>query len=255
MEPINETDTSNPRGIIKRLGNKILGIIILFLILLVWIIIFSFLIKFDVGGFGSTLRPIIKDVPIISKILPNTKEDKIAKEENYPYQSLEDAANKILELEELNKDLTKEKEEYEKTIEDLEADMSAFKDLQENSQAFRERILEFDKKVVFSEEAPDIKEYKKFYESIEAENAKIIYEEVVNEIKYSQDLKKKVDIYSKMKPKAAASIFESLSKDTGLLVDILSQMDSESASKILAEMNAKLAGELTKELFVEGSNR
>ena len=53
-------------------SSKIMTVIIALLIAIIWFAIFGFLIKLDVGGFGSlgVLRPIIKDVPIINKILP-----------------------------------------------------------------------------------------------------------------------------------------------------------------------------------------
>lgn len=39
-----------------------------------WLIIMALLVKLDVGGFGSTvLAPILKDVPYINRILPDTK--------------------------------------------------------------------------------------------------------------------------------------------------------------------------------------
>ena len=46
------------------------------LIVIVWVAILCLLVKLDVGGFGSgVLAPILKDVPVISKILPTTVEE------------------------------------------------------------------------------------------------------------------------------------------------------------------------------------
>ena len=48
-------------------------IVITLLIILIWLIIMGLLIKLDVGGFGSDiLAPIIKDVPYLNLILPDS---------------------------------------------------------------------------------------------------------------------------------------------------------------------------------------
>ena len=52
------------------------------LIVVVWIAILCLLIKLDVGGFGSgVLTPVLKDVPVISKILPTANNEEMVVEE------------------------------------------------------------------------------------------------------------------------------------------------------------------------------
>ena len=57
------------------------------LIVVVWVAILCLLIKLDVGGFGSSvLTPVLKDVPIINKILPAAEEpvaEETVEEEDY----------------------------------------------------------------------------------------------------------------------------------------------------------------------------
>ena len=56
------------------------------------------LVKMDVGGFGSNvLTPILKDVPVINKILPSESTTETTKnEEAYGgYNSLKDAVEQI----------------------------------------------------------------------------------------------------------------------------------------------------------------
>ena len=66
--------------------NKTLTIMIALLIVVIWFAVFIFLIKSDVGGFGSgVLRPILKDVPVLNLILPKATEEQIAEENNYEY--------------------------------------------------------------------------------------------------------------------------------------------------------------------------
>ena len=60
----------------ENIGSKILSVFFVILIVIVWLAILVALIKFDVGGFGSSvLRPVLKDVPVINKILPEASEE------------------------------------------------------------------------------------------------------------------------------------------------------------------------------------
>ena len=68
----------------EKIGSKILSGIIVILIVVVWLAIFGILIKLDVGNFGSNiLRPVLKDVPIINKILPDAPEEEKVAESDY----------------------------------------------------------------------------------------------------------------------------------------------------------------------------
>ena len=52
------------------LGNKIVMAFVTLLVILIWLGIIILLIKWDFGGFGSTiLRPMIKDVPYLNNTL------------------------------------------------------------------------------------------------------------------------------------------------------------------------------------------
>ena len=57
----------------ETVGGKILVFFVTIIIILIWLAIFAMLIKLDVGGFGSgVLAPVIKDVPYLNKILPDS---------------------------------------------------------------------------------------------------------------------------------------------------------------------------------------
>ena len=93
LDILNEELDMEPRK-----ENKALSAIIVALIILIWLGIFIVLIKLDVGGFGSkVLSPVLKDVPVINKILPETSDEDISEE--IPYKSLAEAASYIKELE------------------------------------------------------------------------------------------------------------------------------------------------------------
>ena len=54
-------------------SSKIVMVLVTILIIAIWLGIFAVFVKADVGGFGSTvLAPALKDVPVLSKILPDS---------------------------------------------------------------------------------------------------------------------------------------------------------------------------------------
>ena len=78
--------------------------LVTFIIVLIWVAILCLVIKLDFGGFGSNvLTPVLKDVPVLNKILPNTMEENLEEgggEETYGgYKSLQEAVDYIKELE------------------------------------------------------------------------------------------------------------------------------------------------------------
>lgn len=230
--------------------NKIITVLIALLIVIIWFAIFGLLIKFDVGGFGSgVLRPIIKDIPLINKILPDISEEELAIEKDYAYRSLAEAVAKIKELEttiENMEDVDREDSEKRK---ELEAELNRLKAFEEKQSAFEEREKEFDKKVVFAEAAPSIDEYKQFYEGINPSNAEEIYRQVVEQLQYAGAIQEKANIYKSMDPEAAAGILETMTADVESVAKILLAMKPKESASILAEMDYVLAAKITKKML------
>ena len=70
--------------------------LIALIIIIIWLVVFAFLIKLDVGGIGSNvLYPVLKDVPLVNKILPSVSEEQQAEEGNYKYTTLKSANARI----------------------------------------------------------------------------------------------------------------------------------------------------------------
>ena len=236
----------------KEGGSRIVSVIIVFVIIIVWLAIFAVLIKFDVGGFGSgVLYPVLKDVPVVNKILPAVSDEDA--DIGAQYTSLAEAQQKIDELE-------KKLEAYETGntantdyITELENEVANLKVYKDNQEAFEQRVLEFDKNVVFGDEAPDIEEYKAYYEQISPENAQIIYERVIEQYRYDEKIKAQAETYGKMEAASAASILQEMtSGDLDLVVGILSEMSSSKSSAILAAMDVDAAAQITKKMtYVE----
>lgn len=231
-------------------GGKVLTVLIALLIAIIWFSVFGLLIKLDVGGFGSgVLRPIIKDVPLINRLLPDISEEQLAIEKDYAYTSLAEAVAKIKELEFAIEMMEDKEDDDSAQRADLLNELERLKVFEENQNDFEERQKDFDKKVVFAEAAPDINEYKQFYESINPANAEQIYRQVVEQLQYSAATQEKADIYKSMEPRAAARILETMTADVEAVAKILLAMKPKESSKILAEMDYVLAARITKKML------
>jgi len=234
----------------KSAGSKIIAAVIVLFIVLIWLAVFVVLIKLDFGGFGnSILRPLLKDVPIVNMILPNVSEEQVAYENDYPYNSLGEAIDRIKELEAINDTLTKSQSSEADKIKELQAEVDRLKVFEENQKAFEDRVKEFDEKVVFADQAPDIEEYKKYYESIDPTHAEEIYRQVVEQMQYDESIKEKADIYRKMKPAEAAAVLQTMTADIDLVSEMLRAMRPSESSLILAEMDPTSAAKITKKMF------
>ena len=150
LDILNEELDMEPRK-----ENKALSAIIIALIILIWLGIFIVLIKLDVGGFGSkVLAPVLKDVPVINKILPEASDEDVSEE--IPYKSLAEAASYIKELEQELAGYQELENNKDTQISDLQAEVNRLKQFEEQQKAFEELRAKFYEEVVFGEKAIDV---------------------------------------------------------------------------------------------------
>ena len=230
-------------------GGKAAVVFVTLMIIVIWSAILAVLIHFDVGGFGSTvMQPILKDVPYVNKILPKTEEEetKTKEDSKYPYKTVDEAVAYIKELEKELADAKESNSENDAYVADLEAQAAQWKEYKENEQKFEEEKAKFYKEVVFSDQAPDINEYKKYYESIDPQNAENLYKQVVEQQEKDDDMSDYVKAYSQMKPKQAAAIFDTMTDNLELVAKILSAMKADARGDILGNMKTDTAAKVTK---------
>lgn len=226
-------------------GNGFVSFLLALVIIVIWLVIFALLIKMDVGGIGSMLRPVLKNVPVVNKVLPEMSDEELMEETGYKYKSLAEAIDRIKELEAEVADYQNNNNSSSDQISQLQAEIARLKVFEENAQHYQELKDKFDTDVVYTDNAPDISEYKSWYESIDSENAAKLYEQVVKDLQYSQQVKNWAETYSKMDAKNAAAILEEMTGDTDLVSDILLCMTSKQRAAILAEMDPVYAAKLT----------
>ena len=224
--------------------------LVTFIIVLIWVAILCLIIKLDFGGFGSNvLTPILKDVPVLNKILPNTMEESLesGEEETYGgYKSLQEAVDYIKELElELERAQSAQNSSSEE-VEQLKAEVERLKTFEDSQVEFQRIKTEFYEEVVYADNGPGIEEYRRYYEEMDPATAEYLYKQVITQIEESDEIKDYAAAYSAMKPKAAAAIFESMTDNLDLAVRILGVMDADQRGKILGAMDTEIAASITK---------
>lgn len=218
------------------------------IIILVWLGIIGLLIKLDVGGFGSqVLAPVLSDVPVLNKILPESEETGSTTDEDYGgYSNLKDAVNDVealkVQLESAQATVNADAEK----ITELQNEVTRLKTFEDKQLEFQRIKNEFYEEVVYAEKGPGADEYIKYYESMDPETAENLYKEVVKKEAVSDEIKEYAQAYSEMKPKQAAAIFEGMTDNLDLVAKILGVMEPDDRGAILGVMDSTVAAKITK---------
>lgn len=237
-------------------GSKILSVFFMILIVFVWLVILVALIKFDVGGFGSTvLRPILKDIPVVNMILPKVSDEQLAREAEEesdpddPVATLSQAKEMIAQLQAEKEALTKSNNSLKEENADLEKQVERLKVFEENQNQFQAQKEQFYNEIVYGENAPDADTYIEWYESIDAANAEAIYRQLVSANSANSDLKDLAKTYENMKPAEAAEVLEKMRNDLDTVATILKAMKADNRAKVMDQMSPDFAALVTKKLM------
>ena len=218
------------------------------LIVIIWLAILALLIKLDVGGFGSgVLTPVLKDVPVINKILPGDNVTETSEEEVYGgYSSLKEAVDTIKELE-LELERAQSKNQTDSTeIAEMKAEIDRLRTFEAKQVEFERIKNEFFEEVIYAEKGPGAEEYQKFYESMDPATAEYLYKQVVQQLEEDAEIQDYAQAYAEMKPKQAAAIFEEMTGNLKLVARILGVMDADTRGEILGAMDPEVAAKITK---------
>ncbi|MDE6320164.1 MAG: hypothetical protein K2M22_10785 [Lachnospiraceae bacterium] len=217
-------------------------------IVLIWVAILCLLIKLDVGGFGSgVLAPVLKNVPVVNKILPADSTITTDDEESYGgYTSLREAVDYIKELELQLEDAQAASTVDSEELAELRAEIDRLQTFEDAQVEFERIKTEFYEEVVYNEKGPGVEEYQKYYQTIDPTTAEYLYKQVVQQVQVDKEIQDYAQAYAEMKPKQAASIFEAMTDDLDLAAKILDQMSSKDRGNILGAMDAEIAARLTR---------
>lgn len=229
-------------------GNSLLTFGATILIVALWLAVICVIIKLDIGGFGSSVvTPILKDVPVLNRILPGTSVTETTDPGAYGgYTSLQDAVDQIKSLELQLEQIQNASSAKDEELDQLKAEVLRLKEFENQQVEFQRIQKEFYDEVVYSDKGPGAEEYKKYYESMDPATAEYIYKQVVTQLQESQEVQDYAAAYSAMKPKQAAAIFEQMTNNLDLAARILKVMSADDRGAILGAMNSEVAAKITK---------
>lgn len=216
-------------------------------IILVWMAILCVVIKLDVGGFGSkVLTPLLKDVPVVNLILPNSQNSGNISTENGGYTNLNDATEQIKNLELQLQQAQTDNLKLQEDVANLKAENARLQEFEDKQVEFQRIKNEFYEEVVYAENGSGAEAYQKYYESMDPTTAEYLYKQVIAQLQEDKSVQDYASAYSSMKPKKAAAIFEQMTDNLNLAARILKTMSAENRGDILAEMDPAIAAKLTK---------
>jgi flagellar motility protein MotE (MotC chaperone) len=193
------------------------------------------------------LTPILKNVPVVNKILPRTSETETTDPDSYGgYSNLQEASDAVKQLELEVDRLQAVCDSREEEIENLKAENERLEQFEAKQVEFQRIQNEFYEEVVYAENGPGAEEFKKWYEEMDPTTAEYLYRQVVTQLEESEEIQDYANVYSEMKPKQAAAIFEEMTDDLNLVAKILSAMTAEERADILGVMDSEVAAKLTK---------
>lgn len=231
-------------------GNGLVTFFATVLIVVLWLAIVCVVIKMDIGGFGSSvLTPILKDVPVVNKILPSTSSPMVdnSGEEGYGgYSSIEEAVDYIRQLEQqLEREQTASKAK-DTEMESLKAEILRLQEFEQRQTEFQRIKTEFYEEVVYSDKGPGIEGFMKYFESIDEATAEYLYKQGLNQQEVSAEIQEYVSMFAELKPKKAASIMEEMTDKMDLVVKTLKAMSVESRADIIEQMDDEFAAKIAK---------
>lgn len=217
-------------------------------IVILWIAVICAIIKLDIGGFGSSvMSPLLKDVPVVNKILPKNSLTMTNDPDSYGgYSSLEEAVDQIKSLELQLEQAQTSNSAKDEQIAALNAEVTRLQEFEKKQVEFQRIRTEFYEEVVYSDKGPGAEEYRKYYEEIDPTTAEYLYKQVIAQLQESSEIQDYAQTYSEMKPKQAAAAFEKMTENLSLVAKILNAMSAEDRAKILDAMDPEVVAKLTK---------
>lgn len=229
-------------------GTNASVVVVTIFIIVIWLGILCLLVKMDVGGFGSNvLTPILKDVPIINKILPSESGIETTKDKAYGgYNSIKDAVDQVHSLEQQIEQLQNTNASYSEQIEALKAEVQRLQTFEDNQVDFQRIKEQFYEEVVYAENGPGAEAYRIYYEEMDPTTAEALYKQVIQEEAVNNRMKDYVATYGSMDAAKAAAILSAMTDNLNLAAEILESLSSSSRAAIMAEMDPSIAAKLTK---------
>jgi len=221
--------------------------------------VFYFIISTNAGGFAQKHRATIQKLPVFRSALPAAPDPLDPR-----YMTDRQIRDKYVEFREENIKLKEQLDEatrlideykyYKDNIESLETDAeNKLNELKERTAALDARELEINEmKKQLDEliaEKAGREAFIEYFERIDPENARSIYESLVKKKQTDEEIKKFAQIYAQMDEASAARIFEQLGNSKiDMIAETLMLMNRENSAAILEAMNPEFAALVTEKL-------
>lgn len=225
-------------------------------IVAVWLGIICVVIKLDVGGFGSgVLAPLLKEVPVVNKILPEERQsapdDGDDLPENPEGYTLEEALARISQLEAQLEQAQGGTLSKDEEIASLKAENARLQEFEDAQVEFQRIKTEFFEDVIYAENGPGPEEFRKYYEEMDPTTAEYLYKQVVKQLEESKEFQEYADSFVAMKPKSAAAVLEKMTDNMDLVARILNALNASDRAAILQNMTPEVAAKLLKSMDPE----
>ena len=229
-------------------GTNASVVVVTLFIIVIWLGILCLLVKMDVGGFGSNvLTPMLKDIPVINKILPTENGLESPKEKAYGgYNSIKDAVDYASELEKKLEQAQSTNTAYSEQIEALKAEVKRLQTFEDNQVNFQRIKEQFYEEVVYADNGPGAEEYRAYYEEMDPTTAEALYKQVIQEEAVNNKMKDYVATYSNMDAKKAAGILGAMTDHLDLAANILMNLPASTRGAIMGEMDAAVAARISR---------
>lgn len=229
-------------------GTNASVVVVTIFIIVIWLGILCLLVKMDVGGFGSNvLTPMLKDIPVINKILPTENGLESPKEKAYGgYNSIKDAVDYASELEKKLEQAQSTNTAYSEQIEALKAEVKRLQTFEDNQVNFQRIKEQFYEEVVYADNGPGAEEYRAYYEEMDPTTAEALYKQVIQEEAVNNKMKDYVATYSNMDAKKAAGILGAMTDNLDLAANILMNLPASTRGAIMGEMDAAVAARISR---------
>lgn len=255
--------TANPQKHGSRKKKGKLPVFLAVLLILVFIIavfggVFYFIVFNNIGGVTEHYYATLKRIPVLNLALPAEPDPLDPK-----YMTQAEIKNQYRAFRSENEELKKQLEEanarieeyrfykdnYESKIDEAE---NMLKELEEREAYARDKELtlkELQLKIDELIACGDKESFKTYFEDMDPENSKALYERITREQQVDGNVKKYAQVIENMDAGAAAAVFEQMGAGSiDKTAETLQAMSKEGASKILESMSSDFAAKVVERL-------
>ncbi len=220
--------------------------------------VFYFIFYNNIGGVTERYYSTVKSIPLLNLALPEapdplspkymTQGEIVEKYTEYKAEveqlkkQLEEADKKTGELQVFKDDYDKLIYEAQTLLQSLEMRETA---ITAKEQQLADQRAELDEAIANS----DREAFMEYFETMDPDNAAVLYERAVIQQQVDAEVKKFAQIYAEMDPASAAAIFEQLgASKLDMITETLKAMSKKNSSEILEAMTPEFAARVTERL-------